>query len=512
MKDNIIRIGIVGEGEFAAQVLETTIKYYSKTKDLNAKIHAVVCEDKDSPAMKVAKKFNRKVYTQVERLYDPKEKIDVIVILDESPARFEEILKSRPINIRIVSYKVFRLFWDALSTETKKYKRQLEQLKTIIQGIDENILIISPDMEVMEVNDACLKRMGYLREEVIGQKCYKVFQKSNRQCYYDEALCPLQMAKEKKKSCKRIMPRINSQGKVVYLEIGIYPVFDENGELVHFVEISRDVSDYIHEHDEIYNQLEQLLEKTEKELKQREQELRHQDKMASLGKLSASVVHEINNPISGILNLVLLMRRIIEEGPVTDQDIEFFQRNLNLMEGEIRRISRITSNLLTFSKGRKTEFTKVNVNEVINEVLFLCSNMLKINKINVKKRLSSNLPDIVADGEQLKQVIINLVSNAIEAMEGQSYKEISITTEEKGPFVKILLKDNGPGIGEEVKDRIFEPFFTTKKKGKGVGLGLSVVYGIIKRHSGFIEVSSKQGMGTQFIITLPLTQAKEKYE
>ncbi len=204
--------------------------------------------------------------------------------------------------------------------------------------------------------------------------------------------------------------------------------------------------------------------KTKEELKERERELRHQDKMASLGKLAASVVHEINNPISGILNLVILMKRIIDEGPVEDKEINMFSRNLNLMESEIRRISRITSNLLTFSKGRRSEFSRINVNDVINDVLFLCSNVLKINKVKIKRELHPNLPVIVADGEQLKQVLINLISNAIEAMEGQKDKEICVKTEEMGQFVKIMFGDNGPGIPEGVRDKIFEPFFTTKKE------------------------------------------------
>ncbi len=513
MKDNNgIKIAIVGGDEFTAEVLKTTVSYYSETKKLNAVIHAVAWPDSNSPGIKMAKSLGRKVFSSFKDLYNPKEQIDVIVVLDNSPVIFYDILNTRPKHIRIVSYKVFRLFWDALKAETKRYKSKLEQLHTIIHGIDENILIISPNMEVEEVNDVCLNRMGYKREEVIGKKCYEFFQKSNRKCYFDDLVCPVKTALKTKKSCKRIMPRVNKYGKVVYLEISIYPIFDENNNLIHFVEISRDVTEPIHQHDTIYSQLEQLLEKTREELRQRERELRHQDKMASLGKLAASVVHEINNPISGILNLVLFMKRIIKEGIDREKDIKLFEKNLNLMETEIRRISRITSNLLTFSKGNKTEFSKVNVNDIINDVLFLCSNMLKINKVKVEKKLSPNLPTIVADGEQLKQVFINLISNAVEAMEEQKEKEIYIKTEEKEHFVHIYFGDKGPGIPDDIREKIFEPFYTTKKKGKGVGLGLSVVYGIVKNHSGYIEAKDFNGNGALFVIKLPITQAEEKYE
>lgn len=106
--------------------------------------------------------------------------------------------------------------------------------------------------------------MGYSREEVIGKKCYEIFQKSNRECHFDQFVCPVRTALETRKSCKRIMPRINREGKVVYLEISLYPIFDENNTLIHFVEISRDVSEHIHQHSEIYRQLEMLLEKKQK--------------------------------------------------------------------------------------------------------------------------------------------------------------------------------------------------------------------------------------------------------
>lgn len=116
--------------------------------------------DEKAPAMKLAKRFKRKTFTKIEDLYNPRESIDVIIVLVDDHDLFKEILKSRPVNIRIVSYTVFRLFWDAISAETRKIKTQLEQLNAIIHGIDENILIISPDMEVQEINDVCLKKNG----------------------------------------------------------------------------------------------------------------------------------------------------------------------------------------------------------------------------------------------------------------------------------------------------------------------------------------------------------------
>ncbi len=510
-QQEMINIAIIGGDRFAKEVLETITRYYGRDKQVNARIKAVAYPDPEAPAMRLARSLGRDTFLDYHDLYHPSEEIDVIVILEPDPKILEDVLLTSPRQIRVVSYLVFRLFWDALKAETKRIKEQSQELEAIFQSIQDSILVISPDFYVEEVNDACLKNMGYQREEVIGKKCYEIFQRSNRKCEEDELFCPLKSVKDTKQPCKRILPRINRKGEVVYLEIAIYPILDDKGELTRFVEISRDVSDNFKKNEEVNKRLEELLKRTNEELEKRKQELIHQDKMASLGKLSAAVVHEINNPISGILNLVLLIKRILREEGLKEDNLSLFKRHLDLMESEIRRISRITSNLLTFSRGKKREMNVVSINQLLDEVLFLYANMLKINQITLKKNLSPNLPDIVADGEQIKQVIMNLISNAVEAMEGSEKKILTIETREQENRVYLIVSDTGCGIPEEVKDKIFEPFFTTKKKGKGVGLGLSVVYGIIKQHGGSISIDSKEGKGTTFTVVLPLTQPLEKY-
>jgi signal transduction histidine kinase len=234
--------------------------------------------------------------------------------------------------------------------------------------------------------------------------------------------------------------------------------------------------------------------------------------MASLGKLAASVVHEINNPVSGMLNLILLMRRITEEGCLQERDLESFLRYLKLMETETRRVSRIASNLLSFSRESRLETSQLNLNAVLEEVLFLSANFFKIHHVQVVKELDPGLPDILGDGEQLKQVFMNLVSNAVEAMEEQKKRSIRVKTTAGTNAVSVLFEDSGCGIPGNDTGKIFDPFFSTKSRGKGVGLGLSVAYGIIQQHCGDIEVRSAANEGTAIKITLPLTQPKEIYE
>ena len=174
------------------------------------------------------------------------------------------------------------------------------------------------------------------------------------------------------------------------------------------------------------------------------------------------------------------------------------------METETRRISRIVSNLLVFSRQSKIKVVKFDLNELIDQVLLLNSNLMKINRVRVVEDLEHNLPLIQGSEDQIKQVIMNLISNAVESMAGGQVRHLTVKTFAKpeDKAVGFVVKDTGPGIPKDTISKIFEPFFTTKKKGKGVGLGLSVVYGIINEHGGSLYVDSEPGKGTRFSITL----------
>ena len=224
------------------------------------------------------------------------------------------------------------------------------------------------------------------------------------------------------------------------------------------------------------------------------------------------MVNEINNPISGILNLTLLMKRILAEDSKADIDFDKFSNYLGLMESETRRISRIASNLLSFSRESKIEMGTIYLNQLLEDLLFLHENFFKINWIKLDKRLEPGLPGIVADGEQIKQVFMNMISNAVAAMEGQKGGTLSVVTESRHNGVRIEFSDTGSGIPKSELKRIFDPFYSTKKRGKGVGLGLSVAYGIVEQHCGSIDITSEKGRGTTVSVFLPLKQPLEKIE
>ncbi|RLC03185.1 MAG: hypothetical protein DRH34_06135 [Deltaproteobacteria bacterium] len=235
--------------------------------------------------------------------------------------------------------------------------------------------------------------------------------------------------------------------------------------------------------------------------------LLHREKMISLGRLAASMVHEINNPLSGILNYIRLMIRISEKASnkpdLTPDQIGKFNSYLGIIESETQRCSDLVSGLLKFSRKTKLEQKSIDVTKLIEHSLLLCSHKIELSNIVLTVRCASDVPNIYGDFNQLEQCMINLIFNAIDAMKDGGAIEIKTGFNLEEKLVFISIKDNGKGISKEDLNFIFEPFFTTKNEGYGVGLGLSSAYGIIEKHKGTIVVESILELGSEFIIKLP---------
>jgi len=231
--------------------------------------------------------------------------------------------------------------------------------------------------------------------------------------------------------------------------------------------------------------------------------LLHEHKMISLGRLSASVVHELNNPLAGILNYLRLMLKILQRGAPTGESLEKFSRYLSLSESETSRCSKIVSSLLAFSRKSDLEISAVNIIELLERCVLLSQHKLMLNNIAIHTGFSKDTPTVWGDFNQIHQAVINLIFNAVDAMPQGGDITLTCGHDPKNASVVITVADTGQGIAREDLQKIFDPFFSTKTEGKGLGLGLSVVYGIIDRHKGNIHVASQPGQGTVFTISLP---------
>jgi len=510
---SVINIGLVGGGEFCREILEKTTSVYEQ-EEIYAPIIAVTDPDPKSPGRMLADELGLLTFNDYHKLYERRYNIDLIIILTPETEIFEDILQTRPRRIRILSNHVFRIFWNAIGLEERKLRERTDEMETILNGIQDFILVITPDMEIIEANEAFLTKMNYTPEEVIGKKCHQIYHKIDYPCKDDETNCPLRDVVRNKRQARQIQTRVMPNGENRYYEVNVYPIWEKDGKISKFIHISRDITQRKKEEAEITSRLEFMVEERTRQLKETHEKLLHQDKMSSLGKLSASVVHEINNPIAGVLNLIILMKRIIGEDGISQKEIDQFKQYLDLMETETRRTSRIVSNLLAFSRQSKMEPRRLSINRLIEQTLFINSNLLKISGVKVVKNLDPKLPDLVGSEDQLQQVFMNLVSNAAEAMEATTGGVLKIesrllASEDK---IQVNVKDTGPGIPYVNISKLFEPFFTTKKKGKGVGLGLSVAYGIIQEHGGSIFVRSTVGNGATFQVRLPLKPTPDKHD
>jgi len=235
------------------------------------------------------------------------------------------------------------------------------------------------------------------------------------------------------------------------------------------------------------------------ELRATQEDLIQAEKLTSLGQMAASIAHEVNNPLAGVLVYTQLMTKKLGSDKLPK---EVAQEYLSKMGAELTRSARLIRNLLDFARQSPPTLREIDINEVVNRAFDLAAHSAKLQNINVIKELDPSLPKLTADFDQLQQVCTNLVLNAIQAMpEGGG---LTLRTSADNSQLKIEVQDTGCGIPQENMRKLFTPFFTTKGKGKGVGLGLAVAYGIIQRHRGRIEVQSKEGVGTTFTIYLPL--------
>jgi two-component system, NtrC family, sensor kinase len=242
------------------------------------------------------------------------------------------------------------------------------------------------------------------------------------------------------------------------------------------------------------------------QLQQAQKHLLKADRLASLGQLAASVAHEINNPLSGVLNYAALMGRILKDDGVPRDRVAEFRGYLDRVTEQTARAARIVSDLLAFSRRSKPHRAPSDLNAIVRATVGLVSHKLKLLNVWASLQLEEGLPLLACDASQMQQVILNLVMNAAEATRARGSGHVAVLTSrsEDGESVVLEVTDDGEGIPKETLDRIFDPFFTTKDDGKGVGLGLAVVYGIVESHGGRIEVQTAASQGTTFQVTLPL--------
>jgi signal transduction histidine kinase len=223
-----------------------------------------------------------------------------------------------------------------------------------------------------------------------------------------------------------------------------------------------------------------------------------QEKLASVGRLSAGVAHEINNPLTTILTTAMLLQEDLEkDDPVYDE--------LAIISNEALRCRKIVTNLLDFARQNQPNKTNHDIKEIVAACISLTQKQAAFKDVSVVHDLSGDLPQAMVDKGQLEQALINLIINAVEATPAGGRISLATRKSDRNEFIEIVVADTGEGISEDKLARIFDPFFTTKEN--GTGLGLAITHGIIEQHGGTISVSSVAGQGTRFTISIPVRES-----
>jgi PAS domain S-box-containing protein len=287
---------------------------------------------------------------------------------------------------------------------------------------------------------------------------------------------------------------IHHDGSVRYVRHQVEPIMNDTSRIVRVIGIVQDITEKI---------------QMEKDLQSARDQLNQSEKLASLGRLSTGVAHEILNPVN-IISMELQVLRTME-----NLSSEVLQE-LNICMAQIDRIVSITENLKQFSRIPEKKTLMADINVIIDQVLALYATQLKIEEIETEIQYEPDLPLISMDKEKMEQVVMNLITNATNAMKGKETKVLHITTERGNMFgdndhLRIMIADTGTGIRNEYMSKIFDPFFTTRGQGEGTGLGLSISYGIINDHGGKIWAENNERGGASFYISLPIQMDVEKF-
>jgi len=357
-----------------------------------------------------------------------------------------------------------------------KLETSTQYLSNILRTSDHAIMIVDKNENYIEWNEGAEKIFGYTAEEAIGRSSSLTLPHGKK--YVDELKLIQYQVGKLGQSIILDTERMTKTGKIIFVQLNVTRLPSSDGQYNGRSIIIRDFT----------------------EVKKLQQQIDQSEKLAVLGQLSAGIAHEIGNPLAAISSIVQLLQRKSKE--------ESTNEYLAVLRENIDRISKIVRELVDFSRPPRYEESMVDVAGIIKTAIGIVKYDKRVKNINFETRLSTELPSIHAVADQLLQVFVNILINALDAMNGEGTISVKSANDDENIYVDIC--DNGCGMDDEVLHKIFEPFFTTKEVGKGTGLGLSVSYGIVKKFNGDIKVTSQVGKGSCFKVILPIENRKEE--
>jgi PAS domain S-box-containing protein len=472
-----MNIAVVGGGSRCKRLIEVIAQH--EFQEIEPRVVAVADLKDDSPGF-IKAKDNGLFITHDYNDFFKRDDIDLIIELTGNMDIYNDILSKKKKTVRAIANRTAQLFWEIsrISTLQKKTNQELRETraryKSIINElIQEDVLVIAYDYRIVDINDTLLNRLGLQRKDVIGRYCYEITHRQDRPCSGEHHPCPLIQTMQTEKPSQTTHMHLDKDNREMHYSISTYPLL-ENNDVIGAIEISRDITSDIN---------------VQKAMMQ-------QEKLASVGRLSAGVAHEINNPLTTILTTSMLIQEELDPQDPNYQELETITK-------EALRCRKIVASLLDFARQSTPSRKECDLNNIVRESVVLTNKQAAFSDLTLTCELADNMPPIHLDKGQIQQSIINLIINAIEATAAGGAISISTVYKPDQESIEIAVNDTGEGISKDDIVKIFDPFYTTKDSGNG--LGLAITHGIIEQHNGTIDVDSKLGRGTTFKITLPLT-------
>ena len=345
-----------------------------------------------------------------------------------------------------------------------------QQWRLLVEAAPHGMLLVDEHGTIVMVNPSVLHQFGYEREELLGKSVEMLIPEAVRSDHRQYRAEFIRTPQVRSMGGGRELFGLRKDGSELAVEIGLTPIQTTKGMkvLASIVDIS--------------------------ERKRLELQLRRAERLAELGTMASGMAHEIGTPMNVILGRAeYLLQRAADEG---------MKKGLTTIITQVERITKVMNQLLAFARRRTPEWRTIDLSEIMEDTLEMFQERIAHSGITIEKTIEPSLPPVRADRDQLIQVLINLVMNSIHAMPEGGQLKLNLARE--GSRICLSLSDTGHGMPEEICSKVFEPFFTTKDFGKGTGLGLTVVKGIVEEHGGTIEVESIVDKGTTFWIRLPL--------
>jgi PAS domain S-box-containing protein len=492
----VLNVGLVARGSRCLSIMQALKSI--KPVHFQFKIAGIAAVTKSIACYKYAGEMDIELFDNYIEMLSM-EHLDFILELTGEQQILSDLVKHKQPTVGILDRQASMLLLDIATLYERVADKATEiNLATsfasaLLEASPDGVMVIDRNFRIINCNDSPLITGDKGREFVLGKSCFEVIHDSLKHCDCIGRVCPAQETLKTRQPSRVMHETSGFDGEPQISQVTAYPIFNQLNEIVQLVITVRDITkvlaDSIAQHTRV--------------IKDDLSRFAQEDRLASLGRLVASVCHEINNPITSIVTFNKLILSYLRENKMPAEGSAGFERYLDLSIREALRCGSIVNNLLTFARQKSIEAKDMDLIEVVKTIMMLTKHQLESSQVEYEVNLPKAPFKICGDSAQIQQCLMNLIFNAIESMPEGGKLTISGGLDDGEGMVWLTVADNGQGIKPEDLPHIFEPFYSTKVDGKGVGLGLSMTYGIIREHNGAIEVSSKPGKGAVFKIKLP---------